>query len=84
MAAILSRSILPVAITDCHSCDRARVTAQEQEGDVAGGGDQVDEHGHADGSQRRQVELLHQQTAHEDPQTRTWNGGHTLMINLYQ
>lgn len=52
------------------------VAAQEQEGDVAGGGDQVDQHGHADGSQRRQVQLLHQQAAHEDPQTGAGNGRH--------
>lgn len=80
MAAIYSGSLLPVAVIDGHSCDRTGVTAQEQEGDVAGSGDQVDQHGHADGSQRRQVQLLHQQTAHEDPQTRTRYGCHTFKI----
>lgn len=82
MATIYSGSLLPVGVCDRHSCDLSGVTAQEQEGDVAGGGDQVDQHGHADGSQRRQVQLLHQQAAHEDPQACAWNSCHTLKRKL--
>lgn len=88
MAAIYSGSLLPVGVWHRHACDGTGVAAQKQEGDVAGSGDQVDQHGHADGSQRRQVELLHQQATHEDPQTCTRNGCHTFkwktcLVNWY-
>lgn len=73
-AASVPASFPPVCVRHADARHRARVASQEQEGDVAHGGDQVDQHGHADGSQRRQLELLHQQAAHEDAQTRTRNG----------
>lgn len=69
---------LPVVVFDGDSRHGARVAAQKQEGDVARGGDQVHQHGHADGPQRRQVQLLHQQPAHEDPETGARNGRHTF------
>lgn len=67
---------LLVAVVDSDSCNRSGVTAQEEKGHVAGSGHQVDQHGHADGSQSRQVELLHQETPEEDPQTGTGDGRH--------
>lgn len=42
---------LLVAVGDRHPGNRSGVTAQEEERDVAGGGHQVDQHGHADGAQ---------------------------------
>lgn len=80
LQATVSEILLPVVVADRHPGNGASVTSQEEEGDVAGGGDQVDQHGHAYGSQRRQVELLHQQAAHEDPQTRARNGRHACVI----
>lgn len=69
---------LPVVVFDGDSRHGARVAAQKQEGDVACSGDQVHQHGHANGPERRQVQLLHQQPAHEDPETGARNGRHTL------
>jgi len=68
---------LLVAVGYSNPGDRSGVTAQEEEGDVAGGGHQVDHHGHADGAQSGQVQLLHQQPPEEDTQTGTGDGCHT-------
>lgn len=68
---------LLVVVVDGDSCYRSGVTAQEQKRHVACSGHQVDQHGHAHGSQSGQVELLHQQTSEEDPQAGTGDGGHS-------
>ena len=65
-----------VSIGNSNPSDGACVTAQEEKGDVASRGHQVDEHGHPDGTQGRQAELLHQEAAQEDAQTGTGNRGH--------
>lgn len=68
---------LLVAVVDRDACYRSGITAQEKEGHVTRSGDQVDQHGHADGSQSGQVQLLHQQTSEEDTQTGTGDGSHS-------
>lgn len=67
---------LLVTVGDRDACYGSGVTAQEEEGDVASGGHQVDQHGHADGAQSWQVELLHQQAPEEDSQTGAGDGCH--------
>lgn len=67
---------LLVAVGDRHPGNRSGVTAQEEERDVAGGGHQVDQHGHADGAQSWQVQLLHQQPPEENTETGTGDGRH--------
>lgn len=65
-----------VSIGNSNPSHRASVAAQEEEGDIASGGHQVDEHGHPNGPQGRQAELLHQKTAQEDTQTSTRDCSH--------
>lgn len=72
-----------VAIGDGHPSDRSCVTAQEEEGHVTGTGDQVDQHGHSNRSQSRQVQLLHQQTSQEYSQTGTRDGRHPCLWREY-
>lgn len=67
---------LRVSIGNSNPSHRARVTAQEEEGDITSGGHQVDEHGHPNGPEGRQAEFLHQETAQEDAQTGTWDRSH--------
>lgn len=67
---------LRVSIGNSNPSHGARVTAQEEEGDVASCGHQVDEHGHPDGPEGGKTELLHQEAAQEDPQTGTWDCSH--------
>lgn len=75
---IYSRSsLLLVAVGNRNSGNRSSVTAQEEKTDVAGGGHQVDQHGHADSAQSRQVQLLNQEPPEEDTQAGTGDGGHT-------
>lgn len=69
--------VLLVAVGNCNPGDGSRVTAQEEERDIAGGGHQVDQHGHADGTQSREVQLLNQEATQEDTQTGTGDGCHT-------
>jgi len=66
-----------IAVGYCNPGNRSCVTAQEEKRDVAGSGHQVDQHGHADGTQSRQVQLLNQETPEEDSQTGTGDGCHT-------
>lgn len=68
---------LLVAVGYSDPGDGSGVAAQEEKRDVAGGGHQVDHHGHADGAQSRQVQLLHQQPPEEDTQTGAWDGCHS-------
>lgn len=68
---------LLVAVGDGDPSYRTGVTAQEEKRDVACGGHQVDQHGHANSTQSWQVELLHQQAPKEDTQTGTGDGRHT-------
>lgn len=70
-------SLLLVAIGHRNPCDRSSVTSQEEERDVAGSGHQVDQHGHADSAQCRQVQLLNQQPSEENTQTGTGDSRHT-------
>lgn len=67
---------LLVTVGDRDPRYRSGVTAQEEKRDVAGCGHQVDQHGHSDGTQSWQVELLHQQAPEEDSQTGTGDGCH--------
>lgn len=67
---------LRVSIGNSNPSHGARVTAQEEEGDVASCGHQVDEHGHPNGPEGRQAELLDQETAQEDSQTGTRDRSH--------
>lgn len=65
-----------VSIGNSNPCHRSCVASQEQERHVASRGHQVHQHGHPDGSQSRQAELLHQEATQEYAQTRTWDCRH--------
>lgn len=65
-----------VSIGNSNPCHRSCVASQEQERHVASCGHQVHQHGHPDGSQSRQAELLHQEATQEYAQTRTWDCCH--------
>ena len=67
---------LRVSIGNSNPSHRARVTAQEEEGNIASCGHQVDEHGHPNGPEGGKTELLYQETTQEDPQTGTWDCSH--------
>lgn len=67
---------LRVSIGNSNPSHGARVAAQEEEGDVASCGHQVDEHGHPNGPEGRKTELLHQETTQEDPQAGTGDRSH--------
>lgn len=69
--------VLLVAVGHCNPGNGSRVTAQEEEWDVAGSGHQVDQHGHADGTQSWKVQLLNQEAPQENTQTGTGDGCHT-------
>lgn len=71
----------PVSIGNSNPSHRASVAAQEEEGDVASSGHQVDEHSHPNGPQGRQAELLHQKTSQEDTQTSTRDRSHPWKEN---
>lgn len=67
---------LLVSIGNSNPCHGSRVASQEQERHVASCGHQVHQHGHPDGSQSREAELLHQEATQEYAQTRTWDCCH--------
>lgn len=67
---------LRVSIGNSNPSHGARVAAQEEEGDVASCGHQVDEHGHPNGPEGRKTELLYQETTQEDPQAGTGDRSH--------
>lgn len=66
----------PVSIGNSNASHRAIITAQEKEGDIASRRHQVDEHGHSDGPQGRQAELLYQEATQEDAQAGARDGCH--------
>lgn len=65
-----------VSIGNSNPCHRSCVASQEQERHVASCGHQVHQHGHPDGSQSGQAELLHQEATQEYAQTGTWDCCH--------
>lgn len=65
-----------VSIGNSNPCHWSCVAPQEQERHVASCGHQVHQHGHPDGSQSRQAELLHQEATQKYAQTRAWDGCH--------